>query len=145
MIVSNPMHGSITAGWLVCLLHIDMHSTRLAGMEQTAAQWGCTPQVGNATWRPKCAVEAITKNYIIHKTTNIFVPRFNLHREYKTINLDNVTYKMYNYSSIYKTMSRLSNIDMKSQNWHNRHHHNTQIHIIDAPNMITPCSEHALH
>ena len=65
--------------------------------EWTAAQWGCAPQVGNATRKPKRAVEA---NKILHntQTTDIFVSRFTLHRGYRTIILDNVTYKCYKYN-----------------------------------------------
>ena len=31
------------------------------GMERTAAQWGCAPQVGNVIQRPKRAMEAKIK------------------------------------------------------------------------------------
>ena len=52
-------------------------------MERTAALWGCTPQVGERHTEPKRVVEA---KYILHntQTTDIFVPRFTLYKEYKT-------------------------------------------------------------
>ena len=53
----------------------------------------------------------------LHNTqkTDRFVHRFTLHREYRTIKPDNVTYKTDKYPSMYKTMSRLSNKNMKSE------------------------------
>ena len=54
-----------------------------------------TPQVGNAQQSAQYAHSRSNEN-ILHntQTTDIFVSRFTLHRGYKTINLNNVTYKM---------------------------------------------------
>ena len=64
------------------------------GTEWIAAQWGCAPQVGNATlggpnaqWKQKLKLHNT-------QTTDRFVSWFTLHRGYRTINLDNVTYQM---------------------------------------------------
>ena len=71
------------------------------------------------------------KQNILHntKTTDIFVPRFTLYREYRTINLDNVTYTMYKYPTMYKTKSSPRNINMKSLIY--------TISTITTPNLIS--------
>ena len=88
-----------------------------------------TPQVGNGTQRPKRTVEAKTKMITSYKTTDRFVPWFTLHREYKTINLINVTYTIDKHSKMYKTRSSPKNINMKSSISHNLHFYNTRLHI----------------
>ena len=71
-------------------------------------------QVGNAQQRrPKRAVEAKQNIITSYKTTDRFVPRFTLHREYRTINLNNVTYSIDKYPQMYKTGSNPKNINMK--------------------------------
>ena len=102
---------------------------RLPITEWTQPQWGRTPQVGNATQRPKRAMEAITKMITSYKTTGRFVPRFTIHREYRTINLSNVTYTIDKYPKMYKTRSSPKTMKTKSSISHNLHFYNTRLHI----------------
>ena len=55
-----------------------------------------------------------SKRYYIIQTTDRFVPQFTLHREYRRINLINVTYTIDKYPKMYKTRSSPRNINMKS-------------------------------
>ena len=62
------------------------------------------------------AVEAKRKiDITLYKTTDRFVFRFTLHREYRAINLNNVIYTINECPQMYKTRSNLRNINMKSQ------------------------------
>ena len=70
--------------------------------------------------------------------TDRFVPRFTLYREYRTINLINVTYAINKYPQMYKTRSSPRNINMKSQ----IQYLNTQLYIITPPHKRVIVPEH---
>ena len=65
------------------------------GTEQTAAQWGCAPQVGNATLGgPNAQWKQNSKYYIIHRQQTDLYLGLPYTEDTGQINLDNVTYKM---------------------------------------------------
>ena len=89
----------------------------------------CTPQVENAQHGMDSKHSGSKKQYYIIKTTDIFVPRFTLHQECRTIILDNVTYTMCKISHNVQNQVQSQKQNMKSPHPHNLLYHNTRLHI----------------
>ena len=84
-------------------------------MVWTGLQFGgdASHRLGNATWSPNAQWKQ-TIYYIIHRQQTYLYLSLPYTENTEQINLDNVTYKMYKYPTIYKTRSRPNNINMKS-------------------------------
>ena len=100
--------------------------------EAVTNYYGVVPIVGNAPHRlgtPSTTRSGIKKSYYITKTIDIFVPRFALHWEYRTMILENVTYTMYKMSLSVQNQVQSQELNMKSPYPHNLLYNNTWLHI----------------
>ena len=86
MIVQDHRGGSF--GTLDASAGMVLVSNTKRGIEGTAAQWDALyKEPKRAQWKQESKLNNT-------QTTDRFVSRFTLHRGYRTINLNNVTYKM---------------------------------------------------